>query len=102
MTGMSGDDWHDGHDAGQMGVVGRRRCVPPATREDDMTTSNPNAPQPAGADPAGEDHDREVDPLLQRTMKGAVPDEQTGAMSSSDRPDPDADDVDEDKRASGA
>ena len=67
-----------------------------------MTTSNPNAPQPAGADPAGEDHDREVDPLVRRTLKGAVPDEQTGARSSSDRPDPDADGVDEDKRASGA
>ena len=69
-----------------------------------MTTSNPNAPQPAGADPAGEDHDRTVDPLVQSTLKGAVPDEQTGSSSSSDRPDPDpdADNVDDDRRASGA
>jgi hypothetical protein len=67
-----------------------------------MTTSNPNAPQPAGADPAGEDHDRTVDPLVQPTLKGAVPDEQTGTSTSSDRPDPDADGVDDDRRASGA
>ena len=67
-----------------------------------MTTSNPNAPQPAGADPAGEDRDRTVDPLVRPTLKGAVPDEQTGGLSSSDRPDADADSVDDDRRASGA
>jgi hypothetical protein len=67
-----------------------------------MTTSNPNVPQPAGADPAGEDHDDTVDPLVQPTLKGAVPDEQAGGLSSSDRSDPEADDVDDDKRASGA
>jgi hypothetical protein len=51
---------------------------------------------------AGEDHDRTVDPLVQSTLKGAVPDEQTGRSTSSDRPDPDADGVDDDRRASGA
>ena len=67
-----------------------------------MTTSNPEAPQPAGAaDPEGEDHDSTVDPLLQRTLEGAVPDEQTGGESSSDRPDPDADSVEDDRKASG-
>ena len=67
-----------------------------------MTTSSPNAPQPAGADPAGEDHDRSVDPLVRSTLKGAVPDEQTGGRSSSDRPDAEADGVEDDRRASGA
>ena len=68
-----------------------------------MTTSSPNAPQPAGAaDPAGEDHDKKVDPLVQSTLEGAVPDEQTGGASSSDRPDPEADGVEDDRKASGA
>ena len=68
-----------------------------------MTTSNPEAPQPAGAaDPEGEDHDSTVDPLLQRTLEGAVPDEQTGGEPSAEnRPDPDVDSVEDDREASG-
>jgi hypothetical protein len=85
-----------------MVAIDLQGSVPPSRQEPAMTTSNPNAPQPAGADPAGEDRDRTVDPLVQPTLRGAVPDEQTGASTSSDRPDPDADGVDDDRRASGA
>jgi len=68
-----------------------------------MTTSNPEAPQPAGAaDPSGEDHDGEVDPLVARTLRGAVPDEQTGDAADSARTDVEGDSVEEDRRASGA
>ena len=67
-----------------------------------MTTSNPGVPQPAGAaDPAGEDHDREVDPLVQPTLRGAVPDDETGGAEGEPR-DPEADSVDDDRRESGA
>ncbi len=67
-----------------------------------MTTSNPEAPQPAGAaDPTGEDHDREVDPLVQPTLRGAVPDEQTGDVDALPA-DPETDTVEDDRRASGA
>jgi hypothetical protein len=64
--------WHERPTAGE-GVpdVVERRCA--------MTTSNPNVPQPAGgADPEGEDHDETVDPLLQDSLEGAVPDHETG------------------------
>ena len=72
-----------------------------------MTTSNPEVPQPAGAaDPQGEDHDRTVDPLLQETLEGAVPDEQTGgepgaAEEAGNPADPEADSVDDDRKAAG-
>ena len=70
-----------------------------------MTTSNPNVPPPAGAaDPDGEDNDRTVDPLLRRTVAGAVPDDQVGkrAPDGAEPGDVETDTVEDDKRRSGA
>jgi hypothetical protein len=70
-----------------------------------VTTSNPNVPPPAGAaDPDGEDNNNTVDPLLQKTVDGAVPDEQLGRQTDdgAEPGDVETDSVEDDKRSSGA